>query len=45
LQTSLEELHVAEEEMRQQHEAAAEAQRAVVVAHQLYQQTCGAVHC
>jgi PAS domain S-box-containing protein len=38
LQTSLEELHIAEEEMLQQHEALAVAQQAVVVAHQRYQQ-------
>jgi len=38
LQTSLEELHVAEEEMRQQHETIVIAQQAVVVAHQQYQQ-------
>lgn len=38
LQTSLEELHVAEEDMRQQHEAVAVAQQAVMRAHQQYQQ-------
>jgi len=38
LQASLEELHVAEEDMRQQHEAIVVAQQAVVVAHQRYQQ-------
>jgi hypothetical protein len=38
LQTSLEELHVAEEEMRQQHETIVVAQQAVAVAHQQYQQ-------
>ena len=38
LQTSLEELHVAEKEMQYQHEAVVVAQQAVVVAHQRYQQ-------
>jgi len=38
LQASLEELHVAEEDMRQQHEAIVVAQQAVMVAHQRYQQ-------
>jgi PAS domain S-box-containing protein len=38
LQTSLEELHVAEEEMRQQHETVVGAQQAVLAAHQRYQQ-------
>jgi PAS domain S-box-containing protein len=38
LQASLEELHVAEQEMLQQQEAIAVAQQAVVAAHQQYQQ-------
>ena len=38
LQTSLEELHVAEEEMRQQHELIVVAQQEVITAHQRYQQ-------
>jgi PAS domain S-box-containing protein len=38
LQTSLEELHVAEEEMRQQHELIVVAQQEVVAAHQRYEQ-------